>query len=327
MATLHLFTGDSAAGTITEALGLSSHECVVQHDVISCGPVRDFASREEWIAARGRFWMEVCGGPTLDEFPGDLVGDAERLRGADRLVLWVGAGLSDRLLLPSLLALAGLIELPLPPIEVAAIRSHRSLKVPVLGWGMLRATDIGRPDRVLVDADEVARARAAWNGLTATTPNGYLQAMDGLDEDADLLAAMSVLIERYPDAVTGLSHWDASLLACVPDTGASGLTIIGGAFGANHHHLDPVGDLYLYWRMRRLASSALNEPLLRMEGEVSVMSQSRFMLTDFGRAVRAGQASQVAVNGIDDWVGGVHLRAAKGSPWYRRNGTIIQKDS
>jgi hypothetical protein len=327
MGILHLFTGDAAAGTIREALGLSANESIVQHDVISCGPVRDFGSREEWVAARGEFWMEVCGGPTLDQFPNDLVADAERLRDAERLILWVGAGLSDRLLLPSVVALAEVISLDLPPIEVAAIRSHRSLKVPVLGWGMLRAEDVGRPDRILVDADDLARSRSAWKALTATSPASYMEGLERLEDDTDLLAAMSVLIERYPDAVTGLSHWDASLLACVPDSGASGLTIIGGAFGANHHHLDPVGDLYLYWRLRRMASGALDRPLLRLEGDPAVMSQSRFTLTDFGRSVRAGQGNAVAINGIDDWVGGVHLRAAKGSPWYRRNGTIIQKDS
>jgi hypothetical protein len=327
MGILHLFTGDAAAGTIREALGLSANESIVQHDVISCGPVRDFGSREEWVAARGEFWMEVCGGPTLNQFPNDLVADAERLRDAERLILWVGAGLSDRLLLPSVVALAEVISLDLPPIEVAAIRSHRSLKVPVLGWGMLRAEDVGRPDRILVDADDLARSRSAWKALTTTSPASYMEGLEGLEDDTDLLAAMSVLIERYPDAVTGLSHWDASLLACVPDSGASGLTIIGGAFGANHHHLDPVGDLYLYWRLRRMASGALDRPLLRLEGDPAVMSQSRFTLTDFGRSVRAGQGNAVAINGIDDWVGGVHLRAAKGSPWYRRNGTIIQKDS
>src|SRR3954469_18621666 len=101
MGNLHLFTGDAAAGTIREALGLAPTECLIQHDVISCGPVSNFASRDQWIATRTAFWMEVCGGPSLEEFPDDVVAEAGRLREADRLILWVGAGLSDRLLLPS----------------------------------------------------------------------------------------------------------------------------------------------------------------------------------------------------------------------------------
>src|SRR4051812_24064467 len=139
MANLHLFTGDAAAGTIRAALQLSTSETIVQHDVISCGPTRSFVSRDEWIATRDDFWTDVCGGPTLEEFPDDLVVDVERPRAAARLTLWVGAGLSDRLLLPSLLALSDLVNLTLPPIETATVTRHPSLKVPVLGWGMLRS--------------------------------------------------------------------------------------------------------------------------------------------------------------------------------------------
>lgn len=35
-------------------------------------------------------------------------------------------------------------------------------------------------------------------------------------------------------------------------------------------------------------------------------------LTALGRQVLAGEANQAQVNGIDDWIGGVHLCAEKG---------------
>src|SRR4051812_28827979 len=106
MPQLHLFTGDAAAMTVGAALGLSADQVLIQHDVISCGPVRAFATREEWIDARDDFWQEVCGGPTFEEFPKDLAVDAQEMARADRLTLWVGAGLSDRLLLPTVMKLA-----------------------------------------------------------------------------------------------------------------------------------------------------------------------------------------------------------------------------
>jgi hypothetical protein len=49
--------------------------------------------------------------------------------------------------------------------------------------------------------------------------------------------------------------------------------------------------------------------------------------TELGRAVRDGRANHAAINGIDDWVGGVHLRAATGSPWYRRNGELLPQNA
>lgn len=323
MPNLHLFTGDAPAGTVRAALGIPAGDYLVQHDVITCGPVKHFASRDEWIRTRDDFWEEVCGGPDLEEFPSDLVVDAERLGTASRLIVWVGAGLSDRMLLPSILALGEILNVQLPPIETVEITSHRTLAVPVLGWGMLRAEDIGRPAGTEVSLEYHMRARHAWAGLTASSPTSYLHALDTLDEDPALLAAMATLIERYPDTVRGLSHWDAALLASVPDSGSDAFTVVGGAIGANHHHLDPVGDMYLFWRLRRMGSSALREPLLTLSGDASTMRRCRVVPTDLGKRVRDGKANHVDVNGIDDWVGGVHLRASAGSPWYRRNGELI----
>jgi hypothetical protein len=323
MATLHLFTGDHAAETVRTALRIPVAETLIQHDVISCGPVKGFTSRDEWIRTRDDLWDGLGGAPDLEEFPHDLVIEAERLGTASRLVLWMGAGLADRLLLPSVLALADLMRMDLPPMETVQITAHPTLRVPVLGWGMLRPADVGQPKRTEVDVEHRMRARRAWAALTASTPISLAHALDTLDEDAELLAAMATLIERYPDPVRGLSHWDTALLMCVPDAGSDAFTIIGGAIGANHQHVDPVGDMYLFWRLRRLADANLRQPLLTLAGDAGAMRHSQVTLTPFGKQVRLGMANHVAVNGIDDWIGGVHLHAAAGSLWYRRNGELI----
>src|SRR5512140_2568091 len=124
MPPLHIFTGDAAAITVGTALRIPEEHLLIQHDVVSCGPVRAFASHEEWIDTRDDFWQEVCGGPALEEFPEDLVVDAAEIGLADRVTLWMGAGLADRLLLPSVVRLADLIGVELPPIEVMEITSH-----------------------------------------------------------------------------------------------------------------------------------------------------------------------------------------------------------
>lgn len=323
MTPLHIFTGDAAAMTVGGALGIPEDQLLIQHDVISCGPVRAFASRGEWISTRDDFWQEVCGGPELEEFPEDLVVDAEEIGRADRVTLWVGAGLSDRLLLPAVLCLSDLVGFDLPQIETMEITSHRSLSVPVLGWGILRAADVGRPVARPVDTNRILRARRAWAGLTAQTPASLLSCLDAIDDDADLAAAMFTLIGRYPDAVSGLSHWDAALLAAVSNAGSDAFTVIGGAIGANHHWLDPVGDLYLFWRLRRLADSKLAEPLLTLSGDRNTARNCRVTPTAFGIEVRDGRASHAVVNGVDDWIGGVHLRQTVGSPWMRRGDELV----
>lgn len=312
--------------TVGGALGIPEKELLVQHDVISCGPVRAFASRSEWISTRDDFWQEVCGGPALEEFPEDLVVDAEAIARADRVTLWIGAGLSDRLLMPTVLKLGEVVGFDLPPIDTMEITSHKTLSVPVLGWGMLRAGDIGRPVARPATSDRLVRARRAWAGLTAQTPASLLSCLDAIDDDAELSAAMFTLIGRYPDSATGLSHWDAALMAGVSNGGNDAFAIIGGAIGANHHWLDPVGDAYLFWRLRRLASRELAEPLLTLSGDLNTPRACRAVPTAFGIEVRDGRANHVEVNGVDDWIGGVHLRQSNGSPWVRRGDELIHVD-
>lgn len=55
-------------------------------------------------------------------------------------------------------------------------------------------------------------------------------------------------------------------------------------------------------------------PLLRCSQEFSGkidtwhFNSSMLTLTDTGRRVLAGKADQIALNGIDRWIGGVHLQ-------------------
>ena len=321
MANLHVFTGDEAADKVRAALRIPDGEFLVQHDVISCGPLRSYPTRREWIAERNAFWLAMARGDTFDYFPNDLIVEAERLAAAERITVWVGAGLSDRLLLPLLSHVAEIEGIELPPIEVAEITTHRSLPVPVLGWGMLRPSDVGRPAMRQPDLDA---ARETWQVVTSEDPMALLLHLDTVEDAADV-NALSTLVERYPSSESGLSHWDESLLAAMPSRETTVFEVVGGAIGANHQHLDPVGDMYLFWRVRRMSEA--REPLVTLKGDTRVLDENirtcRVTPTALGLAVRDGDTNQAKVNGVDDWVGGVHLQAATGSPWYRRNGELI----
>ena len=49
------------------------------------------------------------------------------------------------------------------------------------------------------------------------------------------------------------------------------------------------------------------------------------VLTDAGESVLAGHANAVELNGIDDWVLGVHLDSENGSVWYRKDGALVPR--
>jgi hypothetical protein len=49
-------------------------------------------------------------------------------------------------------------------------------------------------------------------------------------------------------------------------------------------------------------------------------------ITELGQGVLAGEANHVALNGIDEWVGGVHLSARGVSPWVYDGDTPVPGD-
>ncbi len=76
-------------------------------------------------------------------------------------------------------------------------------------------------------------------------------------------------------------------------------------------------------RLKRLGDRRLAHPLLALTGDLSAIRSTEAAITEMGRMVLAGEANRVALNGIDDWVGGVHPKARSGSHWLSDGETLI----
>lgn len=95
---------------------------------------------------------------------------------------------------------------------------------------------------------------------------------------------------------------------------------MGNNFGS-----DLVGDPYLFSRLRGLASSNLAHPLVTMSGDPYDMRNCGVVITDVGESVLAAEANAVDLNGIDDWILGVHLDSERGSVWHQREGKLVTR--
>ncbi|MEL6379464.1 MAG: DUF3658 domain-containing protein, partial [Pseudomonadota bacterium] len=123
---------------------------------------------------------------------------------------------------------------------------------------------------------------------------------------ANLRKAMKTLIGRYPSAVSGLSKTDESFLKYTAENGPRVVRVIGNVM-AWESDGDRVEDLYLFWRLRKLACKDLTAPLLHLDGDPTSMRACEVSLTSFGEKVAHGTENAFIKNGIDDWIGGVHL--------------------
>jgi hypothetical protein len=121
---------------------------------------------------------------------------------------------------------------------------------------------------------------------------------------------------------TGLNRWEMELLKNVRDRGPRAVRVVASTLSFDIE--DFVGDVWLFNRLSRLADSSLPHPLLNYTGNPASMRECEFTLTDAGHSVLAGQANQVRLNGINDWVGGVHLDSASGNIWFRDGDSLVR---
>lgn len=153
---------------------------------------------------------------------------------------------------------------------------------------------------------EISEYRDAWATYTSDNPSDLLRYLDSRARQPTLQRAMRSLALRYPDKKTGLSYCDELILKYAAEKGPRVARVVGYTIGF-YEAMDSLGDLYVFDRVRRLSQHVLTTPLLEFSGDQKQMRASEVQLTDFGRAVLSGDANVIEENGIDDWIGGVHL--------------------
>ncbi len=140
---------------------------------------------------------------------------------------------------------------------------------------------------------------------------------------APLKEALRAFMALYPAVDTGLNYWDRIILAHCRKHGPKAARILGYTIAHDRVYPDRPDDIYLFDRLKRLGDRRLARPLLALTGDLSAMRSVEAAITETGQKVLAGVANYVALNGIDDWVGGVHLKARSGSPWVFDGETLV----
>jgi hypothetical protein len=134
---------------------------------------------------------------------------------------------------------------------------------------------------------------------------------DDAGELPHLAGALFRLLEEYPAVGSGLSRSEEQILIAF----SAGPRTLAEAYPASHHEVEDavwMGDTTWLSYVERLAGGA--EPLLAYEGDAGDGMQRRARITDAGREVVWGRADALWMNGIDRWIGGVHL-SGREVPW------------
>ena len=345
MTTLHVTNGDSVAGTLKEIV--PSDEAVLPwRDVLHDGPVPGGLDADALRATRAKFLAER-GLTTCELALADFAGRDAALAamGArDHVTLWFEPDLYDQLQLLQILARLYLRTLAERP-SISIIAADELL-------GPLSAVRLAKyikQQRVVreVDLELAAHGWEAFTSGDSTLLKAFAQTETALFEansykrDSSVVlphmhSAIRRLLQEYPSPENGLSRTEQQTVDVLM-TGAKTMgALYQAAHGANED-LVWLGDWSYAWYVDRLMTgpAALVEfTATEISSDATPNSNStaaqpgfssqlptggakcweqQVQLTDAGRAVAESRANAVSLNGIDRWIGGVHLRRGAAS--------------
>src|SRR5262245_52934054 len=308
---LHVSNGDA---TDLPGTGLASR-VLYWRDSLHEGPV-PAVGPEELRQIRAAF---LVGARVDDRAEGsDMFAERDRVLAASRdgeYVLWFEADLYDQLQIIQILDRLADLGVPARRVTLICIGEHPGI-ARFGGLGELTAEQL----RELPATNACARltpaalrlATDAWVAFRAPTPDGLAAIAGSRSSELRFLGeAFDRLSREYPSTRDGLSLTERRILAAVADgADAAGTAFVRGAARETRPYL---GDTWAFAMMERMAQAG--NPLLHTEpADRPVDRHTGLRLTDTGARVLAGTVDHVTRNGVDRWIGGVHLRGHH-VPW------------
>lgn len=290
-------------------------------DTLSIGPLSKLTDRLFWSQTRICYWNDFYPKELTVESPKCLDID-EILRvgkASDEIVVWVGSTIGDILFLCGLITALHFGNVNLETVRIINPKidpksGHPLKHISILSQeGLQQCVAI---EQRLTDAD-IANMLNVWDAVTSHDPSDIIRILKEIpDAPFGLKSCLSAYLNWYPSKKAGVSEVDLAILRYCATTGPSLSRVIAEVCSWQMHTVHDLGDLILFARAFQMASDSLANPLLRIEGNWNRLGYLRVKLTDFGALVLQEKKNAIQKNGIDEWIGGVHLFAPS-NIWFR----------
>jgi hypothetical protein len=304
---LHIHNGDSTANTLREAGFPGTHFAF--REALAAGPTPAGLSQDEWLTVRA---SDLAGMEAQDvanirqelAAQGAMLADLSQ---HDEIILWFEHDLFCQIHLIYLLDF--FTRHPVTPARLSLICIGAFPGKPNFhGLGELTATEMASlfDTRHEVSAAEFQLAQRAWQAFCSPDPHVLA---NFINEDSSALPflrhALLQHLGRFPSVRNGLGHAENTLLALIAAGNDTYLKLCPAFFNAEPAY--GLGDTQIQNDLKYMADAA--HPLLQLTGldEQPAWHKVTCSLTPTGEQVRAGQADFVNLNGLDLWLGGVHL--------------------
>lgn len=336
---LHIHNGDSTAETAKQSTLAGQH--VAWRESLITGPTPSGLAGAEWRKIRSKHLSEAYG-VDVKECERDLLRQEETLASFpqhEEVVLWFEHDLFCQVHLICLLNWflqhdLGNTKLSLICIDAFPGKEH------FRGLGELNAEQLASlfPARQQVTDKQTALAKSAWEAYRSSSPTDIEKVLQADTSPLPFLrAALQAHLKRFPSTRNGLGRIENRALELI-DEGLNSFIELFPRF-ADAESVYGLGDAQ-FWLALQLLSRA-RSPLLEIENDgrkngehgqqvltPEIVRKARFKMTALGQSVLKGETDFVVLNGIDLWLGGVHLHDKNNLwRWNEQSGTIVFSSS
>jgi len=327
---LHITNGDSIAGSLMNS-SVPGTKMAFREDLTS-GPTPSGLSTDDWLRLRADFLVS----PNEPDCLQSLTEQQTTLECAPRnqeTVLWFAHDMNCQIHLIYVLNLFAHVRSFPRQLSLVCIGNFPGVD-PFVCLGQLAPEKLESlfPARHQVCDAELELATRAWSAYCSTDPN-QVEALINSDTTAlpFLAASLRLHLARFPSRRNGLGlieNWALGQLNAGPDLFAPLFVRFIG-----EHPLYGLGDAQFWDMLKRLSDCA--EPLIRLTGATPdanldsiAWGKVSLDITRAGREVLDAREDFIRLNGIDLWLGGVHLQPGT-NEWRRddQTGKLVQIDA
>jgi len=317
---LHVVSFSLPGDTIRLSGVPSSGNLLIWWDSLITGPVTE-TTLERLSPIRSRY-LKNAGAPALrvlgcdvqpEEVPSLAARDRLVRRSAEwrEIALWFGPSVEEQLSLLQIVAALAQQDLGKTKLSLVSCPYY-----PIAAWNPEQLAQFFK-SRVAIHSKYVRFCSRAWSHFCEPDPMPLFRFVQrNTASNPNSCAALALQLREYPSVRNGLSALETMLLREVPERGTVVLSV---AHVMCSDGSGCVGDWILFEMMWRFLTCEV--PLIEpAEGSMQdIDSWWKFRklpirLTPVAHRLLRGRTDCIALNGIDRWIGGVHL-AGRSVSW------------
>ncbi len=296
--TLHITNGDSSADAMREAGILG--DILPWRDVLHIGPVQNHDTWELFDRARIEFLISVnlANEAFIKQTFEERRAVMSQLDLYEKIYLWFEHDLYDQL------QLLQIIKYLTPQLR---LYDRINLIVTDMYLGQAKPSDFHDLFRFSepLSVNHIAAVEPYWLALTHHTPV-LLNELNESEALPFMHIAFKRLCEEYPSTLNGLNRVQSTIVELLRNE-CKGSELFSRYQATEESRF--MGDSVFALILNHLVNC--KHPLLAFKDkrqDLNVLN-NELIVTDMGYAVQKAQKNHIFINGIDTWIGGVHLNS------------------